>query len=115
MRIIQVMPEFGLAGAEVMAENLAYGLKNEGHDVLILSFYSMHTAITDRLEKNGIRIEYLGKKKGLDLSIVFKMRKIMKRFKPDVVHTHRYVLPYAFFAAAGLNAKRVHTVHNIAV
>lgn len=114
MKIIQVMPEFGLAGAEVMAENLAYGLKAEGHEVLMISFYCMHTAITDRLEKNGIKIEYLGKKKGFDLSIVFKMRKIMKQFEPDVVHTHRYVLPYAFLASIGLNVKRVHTVHNIA-
>lgn len=114
MKIIQVMPEFGLAGAEVMAENLAYGLKAEGHEVLIISFYCMHTAITDRLEKNGIRIEYLGKKKGFDLSIVFKMRKIMKKFRPDIVHTHRYVLPYAFLASARLNVKRVHTVHNVA-
>lgn len=114
MKIIQVMPEFGLAGAEVMAENLAYGLKAEGHEVLMISFYCMHTAITDRLEKNGVKIEYLGKKKGFDLSIVFKMRKIMKQFKPDVVHTHRYVMPYAFLASVGLNVKRVHTVHNIA-
>ncbi len=114
MKIIQVMPEFGLAGAEVMAESLAYGLKAEGHEVLMISFYCMHTAITERLEKNGIRIEYLGKKKGFDVSIVFKMRKIMKDFKPDIVHTHRYVLPYAFLASAGLNVKRVHTVHNIA-
>ena len=108
------MPEFGLAGAEVMAENLAYGLRAEGHDVLVISFYCIHTAITERLEKNGIRIEYLGKKKGIDLSIILKMRKIMKEFKSSIIHTHRYVLPYAFLASVGLKVKRIHTVHNIA-
>lgn len=114
MRIIQVMPEFGLAGAEVMAENLACSLKSKGHEVLMISFYNMHTAITERLEKNGIRIEYLGKKKGVDLSIVPKMRKIMKVFQPNIVQTHRYVLPYAFLSSVGLKVKRVHTIHNIA-
>lgn len=114
MRIIQVMPEFGLAGAEVMAENLAYGLKAQGHEVLMISLYCVHTAITERLEKNGVKIEYLGKKKGLDLSIILKMRRIMKHFKPDVIHTHRYVLPYAFLASMGMNVKRIHTIHNIA-
>lgn len=114
MKIIQVMPEFGLAGAEVMAENLAYGLKAKGHEVLMISLYSMHTAITNRLEKNGIIIKYLGKKKGFDASVVLKMRKIIKEFKPDILHTHRYVLPYAFFASIGIAVKRVHTIHNIA-
>ena len=114
MRIIQVMPEFGLAGAEIMAENLAYGLRSKGHEVLIISFYNMHTAITERLEENGIRIEYLGKKKGFDSSIVLKMRKIMKVFQPDIIQTHRYVLPYVFLSSIGMKVKRVHTVHNIA-
>lgn len=114
MKIVQVMPEFGLAGAEVMAENLAYGLKAEGHEVLVVSFYCMHTAITNRLEKNGIKIKYLGKKKGFDVSIILKMRKIIKQFKPDVLHTHRYVLPYVCLASIGMNVQRVHTVHNIA-
>lgn len=114
MKIIQIMPEFGLAGAEVMAENLAYGLKNKGHDVIMVSLYKLNTPITDRLEKQGITINYLGKKRGFDLSIVPKLRKIIKRYNPDVIHTHRYVLPYAFLSSFGLRIKRIHTVHNMA-
>ena len=49
MRIIQVMPDFGLAGAETMVENLSCGLAAEGHDVLVISFFDLHTAITDRI------------------------------------------------------------------
>lgn len=108
------MPDFGLAGAETMVENLAYGLVAEGHDILIISFYDLHTAITERLENKGIKIEYLGKNRGFDPSIVIKMKKIIKAYQPDVIHTHRYVLPYAFIASIGMNVKQVHTVHNIA-
>ena len=114
MKIIQVMPDFGLAGAETMVENLSGGLVAEGHDVLVISFFDLHTAITERIENRGIKIEYLGKKRGFDPSIVSKMRKIIKAYQPDVIHTHRYVLPYALLASMGLKAKRVHTVHNIA-
>ena len=114
MKIIQVMPDFGLAGAETMVENLSCGLVAEGHDVLVISFFELHTAITERIENSGIKIEYLGKKRGFDPSIVSKMRKIIKAYQPDVIHTHRYVLPYAFLASMGLQAKRVHTVHNVA-
>lgn len=114
MKIVQVMPDFGLAGAETMVENLSCGLAAEGCDVLVISFFDLHTAITERIENRGIKIKYLGKKRGFDPSIISKMRKIIKAYQPDVIHTHRYVLPYAFLASMGFKAKRVHTVHNIA-
>lgn len=114
MKIVQVMPDFGLAGAETMVENLSCGLTAEGHDVLVISFFDLHTAITERIENRGIKIKYLGKKRGFDPSIISKMRKIIKAYQPDVIHTHRYVLPYAFLASMGFKAKRVHTVHNVA-
>ena len=50
MKIVQVMPDFGLAGAETMVENLTCGLAAEGHDVLVISFFDLHTAITERIE-----------------------------------------------------------------
>ena len=108
------MPDFGLAGAETMVENLSCGLAAEGCYVLVISFFDLHTAITERIENRGIKIKYLGKKRGFDPSIISKMRKIIKAYQPDVIHTHRYVLPYAFLASMGFKAKRVHTVHNVA-
>ena len=114
MKIVQVMPDFGLAGAETMVENLTYGLAAESHDVLVISLFDLHTAITERIENRGIKIKYLGKKRGFDPSIISKMRKIIKAYQPDVIHTHRYVLPYAFLASMGFKAKRVHTVHSVA-
>lgn len=114
MKIVQVMPDFGLAGAETMVENLSCGLAAEGCDVLVISFFDLHTAITERIENRGIKIKYLGKKRGFDPSIISKMRKIIKAYQPDVIHTHRYVLPYAFLASMGFKAKRVHTVHSAA-
>lgn len=114
MKTVQVMPDFGLAGAETMVENLSCGLAAEGCDVLVISFFDLHTAITERIENRGIKIKYLGKKRGFDPSIISKMRKIIKAYQPDVIHTHRYVLPYAFLASMGFKAKRVHTVHNVA-
>ena len=115
MKIIQIMPEFGLAGAETMCENLSYELVRQGEDVIVISLYEYHSAITERLELNGIKMIYLNKKPGLDLSMITKLINIFKQERPDVIHTHRYVMQYAIPAAifAGVN-RRVHTVHNIA-
>lgn len=115
MKIMQVMPEFGLAGAETMCENLTYELIKIGHDVIIVSLYDYHSAITERLETAGIRIHYLNKKNGLDLSMISRLVKVMREEKPDVIHTHRYVMQYAIPAAIISGVKRrVHTVHNVA-
>lgn len=116
MKIVQVMPEFGLAGAETMCENLTYELKKQGHEVVIISIYDYHSAITERLEKAGIEIRYLGKKPGLDISLIGKIKKVLKEVRPDVVHTHRYCAQYAVPAAILAKVKRrVHTVHNVAL
>lgn len=115
MKIIQIMPEFGLAGAEIMCENLTYELKNMGHDVIVISMYDYHSAITDRLEENKIKVIYLNKKSGLDLSMITKMISVFRNEKPEVIHTHRYVMQYAIPAAIITGIKhRVHTVHNVA-
>ena len=115
MKIVQVMPEFGLAGAETMCENLTYELTKHGHNVVVISMYDYHSAITDRLEKAGVDVRYLGKKSGLDLSMIPKIKKVLMEVHADVVHTHRYCAQYAVPAAIMAGVKhRIHTVHNVA-
>lgn len=115
MKIVQVMPEFGLAGAETMCENLTYELIKLGHEVTIISMYDYHSPITDRLENAGVSIRYLGKKMGIDLSMIPKMKRVFKEAQADIVHTHRNCAEYAIPAAIQAGVKhRVHTVHNIA-
>lgn len=114
MRIMQILPELKLAGAQIMMENLAIQLKKEGHDVFVVSLYSIQTAISKRLENSGIQVYYLEKKDGFDLRIIKKLRKCILDVKPEVVHTHSYVLKYAFAASIGYKCRRVHTVHNLA-
>lgn len=115
MKIIQIMPEFGLAGAEIMCETLTYELRKMGHDVIVVSMYDYHSAITQRMEEVGVDVRYLGKKPGLDISVIGKMIKLFRQEKPDAIHTHRYVMQYAIPAAIVARVRRrIHTVHNIA-
>ena len=115
MKIIQVMPEFGLGGAEIMCENLTYGLKKYGHTVIVVSLFTYPSAITQRMEDNGIDIYYMNKRSGLDLSMIFKLMKLFRREKPDVIHTHRHVLQYTVPAAVLAGVKRrIHTIHSVA-
>lgn len=115
MKIIQIMPKFALAGAERMAEALILELKRQGCDVIVVSLYDYHSAITDNLEANGVKVYYLGKRRGLDLSMITKLVRLFRSEKPDVVHTHLYICEYAIPAAVIARIKvRIHTVHNVA-
>ena len=115
MKILQVIPYFCFGGAETMCENLTYALSNLGHEVTVVSLYQERTPISQRMEDAGVKILYLDKKLGLDLSMIHKLVKIMKQEKPDVVHTHLDVIKYAVAAAKLSGVKRcVHTVHNVA-
>ena len=116
INVMQVMPEFGLAGAETMCECLCNELSKLDYVKLtVVSLYDFHSPITERLEEKGIEVVYLGKKSGMDFSITKKLTKLMKEKNINVVHTHRYVMQYAIPAAkrAGVKA-RVHTVHSVA-
>lgn len=113
MKIVQIIPRFGLAGAEIMCENLSYELEKLGHKVLVISLYDYHSPITERLEKANIEVRYLDKHLGIDFSMIRKLYKILKEEKPDVVHTHLAILKYVIPAACFARVKtRIHTVHN---
>ena len=114
MKIMQVIPYFCFGGAETMCENLTYALTAAGHDVTVVSLLSDRTPIARRMEENSIRIHYLDKKLGLDLSMIPRLISIMKQEKPDVVHTHLNVIKYAAVAARLCGIRCVHTVHNVA-
>lgn len=115
MKILQVIPYFCFGGAEIMCENLILAQKELGHQVIAVSLYDDRTPIAARLEEAGVKIRYLDKKLGLDVSMVPKLTKIMKEEKPDVVHTHLDVIKYAVLAAKLAGVKTcVHTVHSVA-
>ncbi len=115
MKVLQVIPYFCFGGAETMCENLTHALEKLGHQVVVVSLLTEHTPISQRMEQAGIRILYLDKKLGLDLSMVKKLCRVMKQEKPDVVHSHLNAIKYVGLAArlAGIKTY-VHTVHNVA-
>lgn len=115
MKILQITPTLCMGGAETMCENLTNNLIKLGQEVVVISLYDRKTPISERLESNGVKIHYLGKKKGLDFSMISKLKKIMKAEKPDVVHSHNNSMQYVVFAAMLAKIKnRVHTVHSVA-
>ena len=113
MYIIQFIPDFSYGGAETMCANLAVDLKKMGNKVAAISLYNVETSITERLKLEKIPLFYLGKKKGLDLFLFFRLYSLLANEKPDVVHAHLYASKYVFLLAILLGIKcKVYTIHN---
>lgn len=115
LKILQVIPSFDVAGAETMCVQLSVELKKKGHDVRVATLYNRKSSLYESLEKAGIKIYWIDKKRGIDLTIFSKINKAIKDFEPDVVHTHLYTQIYTILPAAANRIKRkIHTIHSVA-
>lgn len=116
INILHVIPNLKLAGAETMCSSLVMELsKTPGYNVSIASLYDIKTPLTKKLENSGIKVYYIGKKSGIDISMIWKLYQIIHKNKIQVIHTHLYVMQYVIPAAILARVKvRIHTVHNIA-
>ena len=115
MKVIQVIPNLYMGGAEIMCETLTLELIKNGVEVKIVSLYNCETPISQRLIEAGIEIVFLDKKGGLDLSIIKKLKKLFEKENVDVVHSHLNAQKYAVIAANQASVPVcIHTVHSVA-
>lgn len=112
MKIIHVIPNLNVGGAETMMKNLIIEQANAGHNVMVVAFYQSDSSIRKALEAIGIEILFVDKKQGFDFSIISKLKRIFNNERPDVIHTHLYVLPYVFLSSG--KRRIVHTIHTVA-
>ncbi|WP_107689192.1 glycosyltransferase [Coprothermobacter proteolyticus] len=116
IKVLHVIPNFGAGGAERLVLDLMEETDHDKFEVAAVSLYAKTgTILEDEIRKKGLRVFYLDKHKGLDLTMIPKLGKVFKHYKPDVVHTHRYVLRYTVLPSLLCRVPVcVHTIHNIA-
>ncbi len=115
MRILHVIPTLVVGGAERMVARLAGHLHRWGHTVSVAVMYDpLHTWIEAELISAGIPLQFLGKQPGLDLAMIPRLARVIAGFRPDVLHTHMYVLKYCLPAMIGGRCRTVHTLHSVA-
>lgn len=114
MKICQIIPDLPMGGAETMCVTLSIQLKRMGHTVCVISLYDCDTILSRRLTDAGITLLCMGKKPGLDPACIPQLRKAIKAFSPDVIHTHIHALKYAYAAALGFRIPMLRTIHSVA-
>lgn len=116
IKVLEVLATLKRAGAERMAVSLACHLDSARFETRVVSLYDPFPGgFEPVLEEYGIPTSYLRKRRGFDPRMYPRLSQVFREFRPDVLHTHSYLMRYTFPAgrAAGCPAM-VHTVHNVA-
>ena len=113
MRVLQLIPSLEVGGAERVVTLLTRALVADGHEVGVVSFAPrVDSWLTRELE--GLPLFFLDKKPGLDPRVIPRLARVLRRFRPQVVHNHLHLLKYLLPARAAWRCPVVHTVHNLA-
>ncbi len=112
IRVLEILPTLKRAGAENMAVSLACRLDTARFEPAVVSLFDAFPGgLEPILEERGILTWHLGKRRGFDPRMWPRLARVLREFRPDVVHTHSYLLRYALPVRRGAI---IHTVHNLA-
>ena len=116
MKVIHVIARMNQGGTAKWIETLTIGLRNQGHQVILLAGSVEPNEIEDPSFEvlGGIRIKGLGRSLSAvnDIKSIFALRKIFKIEKPSIINTHTAKAgAIGRIAAFGLPSKVVHTFH----
>jgi len=112
IRVLQVIPTLGCGGAERMVVNLMRQLDQQRFEVGAITLGdSEGSALEQKLAKEKFQVWFLGKQPGFDPRICHRIRKVVRQFRPHLVHSH-LCLHYVFLALIGFAQIRcVETMH----
>jgi glycosyltransferase involved in cell wall biosynthesis len=116
IRVLEVLASLRRAGAERVAVSLAQRLPADRFQTAVVSLYpAFDEGFEPALAASGVTVWHLGKRPGFDPRMWPRLAAVVRDFRPDIVHTHSYVMRYAWPARALARRGRVvHTVHNLA-
>ena len=116
MKVLHVQRIGGIGGSERHVLELLPALRERGLDARFLGLDNTNAApepFYDVLSARGVPFERVACPQDLDLGLARRTSAAVRRFRPDVVHTHLvHADVYGTLAAATAGAKLVSTKHN---
>lgn len=113
MKILEIIPQLGQGGAERFVVDLSNEL-SKSDDVTLVVLHSIdRTGFFAKEISPKVKLISMNKRMGMDWQLFFRLAKLIREEKPDVVHTHLRGIVYTFLSYIfPSKIKFVHTVHN---
>lgn len=110
MKIVHLLDSLNRGGAEILALDICRNAKANDLDLIFIT--TGNGTLKGDFRNSGVEFIELKRKLPIDPQIIFKLRKLIKDRKIDIIHTHQSVeAVHAYFAAKGTKAKTVLTHH----
>ena len=87
IKVLQITDNLGIGGLERVVVNLCKHLNKDLFDVSVVCLNFLG-AFADELENGGIKVFLAPKKKKNDYFLFWRLKDIIGKVKPDIVHTH---------------------------
>ena len=113
MKILEIIPQLSQGGAERFVVDLCNELSMR-HDITLVVLHNIDkTGFFLKEISTRVKVFSMNKRKGLDLALFFKLRNLISKENPDIVHTHLRAIVYSLLAyLVPSHTKYIHTVHN---
>lgn len=112
IKVVITIPDFSTGGAETMVAQLVSRLDFDEFDVHLLVIRKPLNNFIERSVDPRVKIIYLNKGMGFDIKTVWRANRVLKRIKPDVIHTHLQSFMYVAWYVMFHRVRMLHTVHN---
>lgn len=115
LRIAVILPYFGYGGAEQMVSLLTSRIDTVKFDIRVYCIYGdpQNNPLEARVQNAGIDITYLRKGVGFSIRALMLLSRKLRRFRPDIVHSHlgacMYCVPWVVVHRVPL----LHTIHSV--
>lgn len=111
--VLHIILDLGPGGVEKFLVDLLTTYNKNKFQMEVICLYPRKNDIFEKvLDDAGVRVYYLDKIKYFDIRMWYKIGKIIKIFKPDVIHAHLFMIRYALIPSIIYNIPvKLHTVH----
>lgn len=116
MKILQIIPTLDTGGGEMFCTNISNSLAetyNYEVTICVLASIKDDSILKKRISKK-VKVISLNKNKGLSLLCFYKLYKLIKDIKPDIIHTHLRSSIYILLTVILLKKNiYIHTIHTV--
>ncbi|HEU4388047.1 MAG TPA: glycosyltransferase [Blastocatellia bacterium] len=115
LTVIQLTWSLVAGGAETYAYNIARGLKDRGYRPLICAL-DQGGALEGEIRRARIPCIVMNRRPGIDVLLCWRLWRLFRAIRPDVVHTHHFnQLFYGGISARLSGARVIHTEHSVSL
>src|SRR5262245_61375634 len=114
VRVLCAIPSLITGGAERIVLDLMRFLDQQCFEVATVRLFPYSGTMLEReAADTGLQVFYLSKRVGPSINILTQLNSIVRSFRPDVLHSHLYMMHYVLPICLWSNIPvRVHTLHN---